>query len=217
MSFLHIFTLTQLLHTVCSFQGCTPRPAPPRPRQNWLPRPAPTPKIFNTAPPHPAPPRKNIVLPRPENIDRMFRGKVRGKCSYITKRFCKSKTFGTFETPNVTFRRKSWIFKAKNTHFMQFRTYILRILNQSQTTKKVVFQSDDKFLNKRKLHFSMTRSSTISGASLLRSGVTTLPATLKTRSDLEDAAGMAKTTLTSNASLDKMILKIIEAKIADSR
>ena len=63
----------------------------------------------------------------------------------------------------------------------------------------------------------MTRSSTISGASLLRSGVTTLPATLKTRSDLEDAAGKAKTTLISNASLDKMILKIIEAKIADSR
>ena len=41
----------------------------------------------------PAPPRKKIVLPRPENIDRMFRGKVRGKCSYITKRFCESKTF----------------------------------------------------------------------------------------------------------------------------
>ena len=62
-----------------------------------------------------------------------------------------------------------------------------------------------------------TIANCISGASLLRSGVTTLPATLKTRSDLEDAAGMAKTTLTSNASLDKMILKIIEAKIADSR
>ena len=62
--------------------------APPRPGQKWLPRPAPTPKNFNTAPP-----RKKMVLPRPENIDRMFRGKVRGKCSYITKRFCESKTF----------------------------------------------------------------------------------------------------------------------------
>ena len=41
----------------------------------------------------PAPPQKKIVLSRPENIDRMFRGKVRGKCSYITKRFCESKTF----------------------------------------------------------------------------------------------------------------------------
>ena len=182
-------------------QGCTPRPAP-APAKLAAPA-CPDPENFQHCP---APPRKNIVLPRPENIDRMFRGKVRGKCSYITKRFCKSKTFGTFETPNVTFRRKSWIFKAKNTHFMQFRTYILRILNQSQTTKKVVFQSDDKFLNKPKLHFSMTRSSTISGASLLRSGVKTLPAPLKTRSDLEDAAGMAKTTLTSNASHDKMIL-----------
>ena len=67
--------------------------APPRPGQKWLPRPAPTPKNFNTAPPRPDPPRKKIVLPRPENIDRMFRGKVRGKCSYITKRFCESKTF----------------------------------------------------------------------------------------------------------------------------
>ena len=31
--------------------------------------------------------------PRPENIDRMFPGKVRGKCSFIAKRFCESKTF----------------------------------------------------------------------------------------------------------------------------
>ena len=55
--------------------GC---PGPPRPRKiSTLPRPAP----------------KKIVLPRPKNIDRMFRGKVRGKCSYITKRFCESKTF----------------------------------------------------------------------------------------------------------------------------
>ena len=54
---------------------------------------------------------------------------------------------------------------------------------------------------------SITRSSTISGASLFRSGVTTLPATLKTRSDLDDAVGMAKMTLTSSASLDKMVYK----------
>ncbi len=80
-------------HYLSKNQGCTPRPAPPRPGQKWLPWPAPTPKKFNTAPPRPAPPRKKIVLPRPENIDRMFRGKVRGKCSYITKRFCESKTF----------------------------------------------------------------------------------------------------------------------------
>ena len=60
----------------------------------------------------------------------------------------------------------------------------------------------------------MTRSSTISGASLLRSGVKTLPAPLKTRSDLEDAAGMAKTTLTSNVSLDEMISK---EQIADRK
>ena len=113
--------------------------APPRPGPGKIGCPGlPRPRKFSTLP-RPAPPRKIIVLPRPENIDRMFRGKVRGKCSYITKRFCKSKTFGTFETPNVTFRQKSWLFKAKNTHFKQFKTYILRILDQSQTTKKVGF------------------------------------------------------------------------------
>ena len=39
----------------CDKQGCTPRPAPPRPRGKWLPRGAPAPKIFNSAPPRPAP------------------------------------------------------------------------------------------------------------------------------------------------------------------
>ena len=85
--FFHFFRDVLILSAyqtiIASQQGCTPRPG-----QKWLPRPAPTPKNFKTAPP-----RKKIVLPRPENIDRMFRGKVRGKCSYITKRFCESKTF----------------------------------------------------------------------------------------------------------------------------
>ena len=69
------------------------RPAPPRPApgKNGCPGP-PRPRKISTLP-SPALPRKKIVLPRPENIDRMFRGKVRGKCSYITKRFCESKTF----------------------------------------------------------------------------------------------------------------------------
>ena len=65
-----------------------PRPAPPRAKMAAPARP--DPEKFQHCP---APPRKKIVLPRPENIDRMFRGKVRGKCSYITKRFCESKTF----------------------------------------------------------------------------------------------------------------------------
>ena len=64
------------------------RPAPPRAKMAAPARP--NPEKFQHCP---APPRKKIVLPRPENIDRMFRGKVRGKCSYITKRFCESKTF----------------------------------------------------------------------------------------------------------------------------
>ena len=34
-------------------QGCTLRPAPPRPRGKWPPWAAPAPKIFNSAPPRP--------------------------------------------------------------------------------------------------------------------------------------------------------------------
>ena len=50
-----------------------------------------------------------------------------------------------------------------------------------------------------KLHFTTTRSSTFSGFNLALLGLTTLPATEKTRSDLDEAAGTGKTTLTSLA------------------
>ena len=53
-------------------------------------------------------------------------------------------------------------------------------------------------------------TSTISGASLFQSRVTTLPATLKTCSDLEDAAGIAKMTLKIGAKMDHGLQKIIE-------
>ena len=53
-------------------------------------------------------------------------------------------------------------------------------------------------------------TSTISGASLFQSRVTTLPATLKTCSDLEDAAGIAKMTLKIGARMDHGLQKIIE-------
>ena len=52
-------------------QGCTPRPAPPRPRGKWLPRGAPAPKIFKNAPPRPTPkmPRGlTVTPPRPEHF-----------------------------------------------------------------------------------------------------------------------------------------------------
>ena len=55
-------------------------------------------------------------------------------------------------------------------------------------------------------------TSTISGASLFQSRVTTLPATLKTCSDLEDAAGMAKMTLKIGARMDNGLQKIIETR-----
>ena len=46
-----------------------------------------------------------------------------------------------------------------------------------------------------KLHLTTTRSSTFSGFKLAVLWVTTLPATEKTRSDLDEAAGTGKTTL----------------------
>ena len=56
-------------------------------------------------------------------------------------------------------------------------------------------QIEGSSLSSRRLHFNVTKSSTISGANLFLSGVTTLPATENTRSDLEEAAGMGKMTL----------------------
>ena len=56
-------------------------------------------------------------------------------------------------------------------------------------------------------------TSTISGASLFQSRVTTLPATLKTCSDLEDAAGMAKMTLKIGARMNNVLHKIIEKSV----
>ena len=55
-------------------------------------------------------------------------------------------------------------------------------------------------LSNFKLHFATTRSFTFSGFNLAPLGVTTLPATEKTRcSDLDEAAGTGKTTLTGLA------------------
>ena len=70
---------------------------------------------------------------------------------------------------------------------------------------KSIYQKGDIFsfwnaLSNFKLHFATTRSFTFSGFNLAPLGVTTLPATEKTRcSDLDEAAGTGKTTLTSLA------------------
>ena len=63
--------------------------APIREARHAPPRPA----LGKTGCPGPPRPRNISTLPRPANIVRMFLGKARGKCSYITKRFCGSKTF----------------------------------------------------------------------------------------------------------------------------
>ena len=70
------------------------RPAPPRPRGKWLPRAAPAPKIFNSAPPCPAHPGKRGRCPAPPR--KLPRGKNRGKRSYIIKSFWESKTFDQY-------------------------------------------------------------------------------------------------------------------------
>ena len=64
-------------------------------------------------------------------------------------------------------------------------------------------------LSNLKLHFTTTRSSTFSGFNLALLGVTTLPATEKTRSDLDEAAGTRKTTLTSLAQKGELRLVMI--------
>ena len=62
-------------------------------------------------------------------------------------------------------------------------------------------QIEGSSLSSRRLHFNVTKSSTISGANLFLSRVTTLPATENTRSDLEEAARMGKMTLANSANL----------------
>ena len=71
---------------------------------------------------------------------------------------------------------------------------------------KSINQDDDKLLlmkpmlfSNLELHLATTRSSTFSGFKLALMGVTTLPATEKTRSNLDEVAGTGKTLLTSLA------------------
>ena len=70
----------------------------------------------------------------------------------------------------------------------------LRQSNQS-IKKVIIYFLKTMFLSNLKLHFTTTRSSTFSGFNLALLGVTTMPATEKTRSDLDEAAGTGKTTL----------------------
>ena len=101
-----------------------PRPAPPRAKMAAPARP--DPEKFQHCP---APPRKKIVLPRPENIDRMFRGKVRGKCSYITKRFCESKTFEQyFLAPKVLL-----VAKTSNPKLSEWTKILIKFIKKSES------------------------------------------------------------------------------------
>mgnify|MGYP003331733514 CR=1 FL=1 len=68
--------------------------------------------------------------------------------------------------------------------------------NQSIKTVTNYFLMKPMLFSNLELHLTTTRSSTFSGFNLALLGVTTLPATEKTRSDLDEAAGIGKTTLT---------------------
>ena len=91
--------------------------------------------------------------------------------------------------------RKKWQFMYNAFLFNQVDVEAIKSINQ----KGDIF-SFWNALSNFKLHFATTRSFTFSGFNLAPLGVTTLPATEKTRySDLDEAAGTGKTTLTSLA------------------
>ena len=69
-------------------------------------------------------------------------------------------------------------------------------MQSNQTIKTNYFLIKPMPFSNLRLHLTTTRSSTFSGFNLALLGVTTLPATEKTRSDLDEAAGIGKTTLT---------------------
>ena len=71
--------------------------------------------------------------------------------------------------------------------------------NQSIKTVTNYFLMKPMLFSNLKLHFTTTRSSIFSGFKLVLLRVTTLRAKEKTRSDLDEAAGTVKTTLTSLA------------------
>ena len=102
-------------------------------------------------------------------------------------------------------------------------TFVVFFSNQSWLNKIITYMLNNKSQIKRRARrlshrgqcFSAVAdcTSTISGASLFQSRVTTLPATLKTCSDLEDAAGIAKMTLKIGARMDHGLQKIIEKSV----
>ena len=71
--------------------------------------------------------------------------------------------------------------------------------NQSIKTVTNYFLMKPMLFSNLELHLTTTRSSTFSGFKLALMGVTTLPATEKTRSNLDEVAGTGKTLLTSLA------------------
>ena len=81
---------------------------------------------------------------------------------------------------------------------MHFDLFKLSQSNQS-IKKMTTYFMKAMVLSNFKLHFTTARSSTFSGFKLALLGVTTLPATEKTRSNLDEVAGTGKTLLTSLA------------------
>ena len=91
--------------------------------------------------------------------------------------------------------RKFWQFIYDAFLFIQVDVEAIKSINQKGNN----LVSEDNALSNLKLHFTTTRCSTFSGFNFALLGVTTLPATEKTCSDLDEAAGTGKITLTSLA------------------
>ena len=80
---------------------------------------------------------------------------------------------------------------------MHFDLFKSTSKQSNKSIKKVtIYYLNLMVLNNHKLHFTTTRFSTFSGFNLALSGLTTLLETEKTRTDLDEAAGTGKTTLT---------------------
>ena len=76
--------------------------APPRPRGKWLPRAAPAPKIFNSAPPRPTPEKEGAAPPRP--APKITPGQESGQTFLHHQKFLGVKNFWpVFLAPKVLF------------------------------------------------------------------------------------------------------------------
>ena len=104
----------------------------------------------------------------------------------------KDKRYNTRSTVTKKNITKSFVYSSRGNQIQN----LLTSMQSNQTIKTNYFLIKPMPFSNLRLHLTTTRPSTFSGFNLALLGVTTLPATEKTRSDLDEAAGIGKTTLT---------------------